>query len=915
MKKFLSLVLALVMTMSLVTIGAGAAEYKDLTDKSEIQYDEAVAVLNKLGIITGYEDGSFKPTGALTRGAAAKIIVSLMIGSEAASNLTVTAAPYSDVPVTNTFAGVISYCKTAGYINGYADGTFRPTAPLTGYAFAKMLLGALGYDGKIEGFTGTGWTMNVARLGNAAGLFDDFATAFKGNDGINREEACLLALNTLKATEVEYTGGASVSAGDASVVINAQRSYKTSRNDNINANISSETSGNNSNYLTLEFGEEHFPDLKLDNARPGTPNITDDFGRPANQWSYKNVKIGTYALKPDYVYTADASGDTKADKVKSMGLKDFNWNAQYSENGVTMRFEDGSGNALNSADALEELADMTAKGLRVEVYMSKRSADTIAAVVVIHTQLMQVKAVRSNEVTFDFDNTDRVDGVNDTPSVQKFKEKVSAVKSTDDLWNDVKGLKADDYVLVVPLSTDNGRTYTADSVAIPQSVTGTLTNIKLNASDKVKGVTVAGTAYSMSELWNSADDELKASTTLSSSVDTTIYLDTYGYVIYAKDVQANNSAIIVDEIYSSLVNGKIIKYAKGWDSKGNAIELNLGTSPNYGTFNETTIQGEVFEYATTTKGNAEYELIPAKTSWTTGNKNLVYTNNITGGVKNGDYTAEIASGKDLPFDADVKFIFVSKDLKADGTVDDVTGITVKSGVSEVNTDPVNLTFILNSDCNKIVAVVVPNDDDAGNTANLLYLQKLTGTTTVDGRRVSTAHVWINGEEQDVTLDQAYSASDKDNFYTYSYNESTKVYTLSTYTKAYADGKQTVVVRNATLDLDNLVKGADGTKIQNNWFYIQLPNEHGVLEGIYLNAKNAQVEDLYSDDGHYYKSVKDMKDAIRTYEADGTTIDNAGDINSKTNAAVTGFEVSFIFNADDGSTGFKTVSKLFITKTI
>ena len=40
-----------------------------------------------------------------------------------------------------TFAGVIGYCKTAGYISGYGDGTFKPANPLTGFAFAKMLLG------------------------------------------------------------------------------------------------------------------------------------------------------------------------------------------------------------------------------------------------------------------------------------------------------------------------------------------------------------------------------------------------------------------------------------------------------------------------------------------------------------------------------------------------------------------------------------------------------------------------------------------------------------------------------------------------------------------------------------------------------------------------------------------------------
>ena len=44
MKKFLALVLALVMTMSLVTI-AGA---KDFTDDASITYEEAVDVTHKL---------------------------------------------------------------------------------------------------------------------------------------------------------------------------------------------------------------------------------------------------------------------------------------------------------------------------------------------------------------------------------------------------------------------------------------------------------------------------------------------------------------------------------------------------------------------------------------------------------------------------------------------------------------------------------------------------------------------------------------------------------------------------------------------------------------------------------------------------------------------------------------------------
>ena len=61
MKKFLSLVLALVMTMSLVTISAGA---KDFTDDSKLNYKEAVDVMSAIDVIDGYTDGSFNPRAA-----------------------------------------------------------------------------------------------------------------------------------------------------------------------------------------------------------------------------------------------------------------------------------------------------------------------------------------------------------------------------------------------------------------------------------------------------------------------------------------------------------------------------------------------------------------------------------------------------------------------------------------------------------------------------------------------------------------------------------------------------------------------------------------------------------------------------------------------------------------------------------
>ena len=201
MKKFLSLVLALVMTMSLVTISAGATEFKDLTDVDEIEHAEAVELLNKIGIITGYEDGSFGPEKTITREQAAKIIAIMALGNDAASKLGVEKAPFPDVPATSQFAGYIGYCVSAGIIDGYRDGTFKPKNTLTGYQFAKMLLGVVGY-GVNDEYVGNNWALNVARDGASTGLFND-AVVTAGL--LDRDNAAQIAFNALNMNLVAWS--------------------------------------------------------------------------------------------------------------------------------------------------------------------------------------------------------------------------------------------------------------------------------------------------------------------------------------------------------------------------------------------------------------------------------------------------------------------------------------------------------------------------------------------------------------------------------------------------------------------------------------------------------------------------------------------------------------------------------------
>ena len=308
MKKFLSLVLALVMTMSLVTVSAGA---KDFTDSSKINYAEAVDVLSEAKVIDGYADGAFNPSNTLTRGAAAKIICNLILGPTTASALVADAAPYSDVPTTNTFAGYIAYCAKEGIISGYADGTFRPANTLSGYAFMKMLLGALGYGSAIEGYTGANWSINVAKQAISIGLNDGLKGEFNGVKAVNREEACLYAFNTLNATMVEYTNQTIVIANGT---VKTDKVAKDMEN-----NARTETIKDDNK---MQFAEKYFTNLEKEPT-------ADDFGRPANKWTYKNTDIGTYV---DYSlmvaeYTDAVSGKEVYNKIGKTAMDKYDLTA------------------------------------------------------------------------------------------------------------------------------------------------------------------------------------------------------------------------------------------------------------------------------------------------------------------------------------------------------------------------------------------------------------------------------------------------------------------------------------------------------------------------------------------------------------------------------------------------------------
>ena len=200
-KKVLSLVLCVAMLLSVMVMGTGAA----FTDQDEIQNAEAVDMTSALGIIDGYEDGSFQPAENIERGEAAKMISAMLNGGRDSVQET-TESSYNDVlgSVDAWANKYIEYCTARGIVSGVGGDRFAPASNVTGTQLAKMLLVSLGYDSVKEGYQDNAmWSVNVNTDAVAAGLYAGIET-IDMSAPLSRDNAAQMIWNALQAKTVVY---------------------------------------------------------------------------------------------------------------------------------------------------------------------------------------------------------------------------------------------------------------------------------------------------------------------------------------------------------------------------------------------------------------------------------------------------------------------------------------------------------------------------------------------------------------------------------------------------------------------------------------------------------------------------------------------------------------------------------------
>ena len=197
-KKVLALVLAFACAF---TMFAGAA----FTDQADIKVDsDVVDTLVSLGIVEGFEDGSFQPNATVTRAQMAKMIYVLRTGNSDASAYNDDKTSFTDIG-THWARGYIKYCQSLGIIAGKSNTKFCPNDKVTAQEAAKMLLVTIGYNAEKAGLVGSTWASKTNALADEAGLLDDVNTSFTA--ACPRQYAAQLIYNAIDAKTVVLRDG------------------------------------------------------------------------------------------------------------------------------------------------------------------------------------------------------------------------------------------------------------------------------------------------------------------------------------------------------------------------------------------------------------------------------------------------------------------------------------------------------------------------------------------------------------------------------------------------------------------------------------------------------------------------------------------------------------------------------------
>ena len=172
------------------------------TDDDKPEKPGGLNTEDHVAYIIGYPDGEVKPEGNITRAEVATIFFRLLT-DETRDEYWSKTNSYTDVPADSWFNNAISTLSNMGIIDGYADGSFRPDAPITRAEFTKIAVSFFEYADYVYENTFTdvrsgSWYTQFIAAAVEIGLIEGYPDGtFRPDNYITRAEACTIVNRTL----------------------------------------------------------------------------------------------------------------------------------------------------------------------------------------------------------------------------------------------------------------------------------------------------------------------------------------------------------------------------------------------------------------------------------------------------------------------------------------------------------------------------------------------------------------------------------------------------------------------------------------------------------------------------------------------------------------------------------------------
>ena len=662
LKKVLALVLAVVMIMSVVTV-ASAKTYKDADAEAFKNYADAIDALSSLKILDGFEDETFKADGTLTRAQAAKIVAIVhnaatngRIQSDIAALYSNAQNPFVDCN-TSWALPYINYCRITGLADGMTATTYAPKRELTGVQWLKLMLTTLNFDTAKEGYTGTGWDINVLNRANEIGLTAGLKDGWKAIAPITRGEAAQVLYNALTAYLVEY--GQKVK----------------------NNYVNDTTLGKYYNYSFISNEQVAKSGYTLGGKMGiSITRATDDFRRPGYNWSYGSW-AAFYMDKPVNTYTTAV---TACDILKNdMKVSETSGKSVKLNGHVKGEVKAGESDWENTYATELKVDGKATKGTALNYFAVDGrkyayGAEDYAGITLSHDQAKNCQKVTGGWWNAQFGGQGDLTQVFKTEdgwvitTIHTFLAEVTKVNKTNKynhingetsnlkVWVDMQdngpvyaekhfvaknGIATTDYAVgtkvLVTLSlkksetenlVDHEREGVVASIAAADSKTGKLTG----ASDLAyaESVSVDGTKYPTAcRFVMGKNDAMKFA---NYGKTFTFYFDSYGNVIGRDDNTTASTYVVMDKIYAYSDKGVFTIKADLYDLEGKKLEdVTVAQAGDFADFKPNTNEAakagayEVSIYAAMNKTN----LVDALYTYTVNDKGA-YVLNWTGSTTN-----------------------------------------------------------------------------------------------------------------------------------------------------------------------------------------------------------------------------------------------------------------------------------------